>query len=74
MLSHNRKAIALAIGIAIGATTLVGCSGKEERQAKYLERAQQYFDKGDFDKARIETKNVLQINSNNKEAAEARAQ
>lgn len=72
MLLRNRKAIALAIGIAIGGTTLVGCSGSEERQAKYLARAQEYFDKGDLNKARIETKNVLQINSTNNEAAEAR--
>ncbi len=72
MLLQNRKAIALAIGIAIGGATLVGCSGSEERQAKYLERAQQYFDKGDFDKARIETKNVLQINSTSAEAGGAR--
>ncbi|HSB95463.1 MAG TPA: hypothetical protein VLC91_03390, partial [Spongiibacteraceae bacterium] len=71
MLLHNRKAIALAIGIAIGGTVLVGCSGSEERQAKYLQKAQQYLDKEDFDKARIETKNVLQINSTTKEAAEA---
>jgi tetratricopeptide (TPR) repeat protein len=72
MLLRNRKAIALAIGIAIGGTMLVGCSGSEERQAKYLEKAQTYFEKGDLDKARIETKNVLQINSTNAEAAEAR--
>jgi tetratricopeptide (TPR) repeat protein len=72
MLLRNRKAIALAIGIAIGGTMLGGCSGGEERQAKYLERAQEYLAKGDVDKARIETKNVLQINSTNNEAAEAR--
>lgn len=71
MLLRNRKAIALAIGIAVGGTMLAGCSGSEERQAKYLQRAQEYFDKGDADKARIETKNVLQINSNNAAAAEA---
>lgn len=72
MLLRNRKAIALAIGIAIGGTMLAGCSGSEERQAKYLEKAQAYFEKGDMDKARIETKNVLQINNLNNEAAEAR--
>jgi tetratricopeptide (TPR) repeat protein len=72
MLLRNRKAIALAIGLALGGTMLAGCSGSEERQAKYLQRAQEYYDKGDTDKARIETKNVLQINSTNNEAAEAR--
>jgi len=46
-------------------TLLLGaCSGGEERQAKYFSRAQQLFEQQDYDKARIEVKNVLQINSN----------
>ena len=47
---------------------LVGCSGKEERQAKYLQRAQEYMAEKNYDKARIEAKNVLQIDANNAEA------
>lgn len=72
MLLQKRKAIALAVCIAFSGAALVGCSGSEERQAKYLQRAQEYLDKGDLDKTRIETKNVLQIDSTTKEAAEAR--
>lgn len=53
---------------AVIAAVLTGCGGAEERQEKYLERAQELFDKGDFDKARIEAKNVLQINANNAKA------
>lgn len=68
MLSFRRNALYLALGVTIASTTLVGCSGKEERQAKYLERAQQYLSKGDIDKARVEAKNVLQINANNANA------
>lgn len=67
-MSHQRnksKKWLLAIVIA---AALTGCGGSEERQAKYLERAQELFDKGDFDKARIEAKNVLQINANNAKA------
>lgn len=45
-----------------------GCSGGEERQAKYLERAESYFAQENYDKARIEVKNVLQINPKHAEA------
>ena len=41
---------------------LAACSSGEERQAMYLERAQQYFDDGVYDKARIDVRNALQIN------------
>lgn len=41
---------------------LAACTGGEGRQAQHYERAQQFFDNDNFDKARIEIKNVLQIN------------
>jgi tetratricopeptide (TPR) repeat protein len=68
MLQTNRKVLVLTLGLALSGSLLVGCSGKEERQAKYLQRAQEYLNKGDYDKARVEAKNVLQINTNNGEA------
>ena len=40
---------------------VVACGGAEERKAAYMEKAQQSMDAGDLDKARIELKNVLQI-------------
>lgn len=46
---------------------LVACSSGEHRQAQYLERARGLFAAGNFEKAMVETKNVLQINSNNVE-------
>ncbi len=64
----QRRALALALSIALSGSLLTGCSGKEEREAKYLERAQEYLAQKDYDKARIEAKNVLQINANNAEA------
>jgi tetratricopeptide (TPR) repeat protein len=67
MLRKSQKALAMAVAIAVS-VALIGCSGSEERQARYVERAQQLFDKGDLAKARIEVKNALQINSNNAEA------
>ena len=68
MLNTHRRALAIAMTVALSGSLLIGCSGKEERQAKYLHRAQEYLDKKDYDKARIEAKNVLQINANNAEA------
>lgn len=47
---------------------LAACGGGEERETKYLERAQDHFDGGNYEKARIDVKNVLQINANNPEA------
>ena len=44
---------------------IAACSSGEDRQEKYLERAQAYFEEGDIDKARIEARNVLQINPKN---------
>ena len=53
----------------LSALMLVGliaaCSSGEDRQEKYLERAKVYYDEGDIDKARIEARNVLQINPKN---------
>ena len=40
---------------------LVGCGGAEERKEVYLEKAKLSLEAGDLDKARIELKNVLQI-------------
>lgn len=64
----HRKALVIALGLAMSGSLLVGCSGKEERQAKYIHRAEEYFAKKDYDKARIEAKNALQINANNADA------
>src|SRR5690625_7862890 len=56
----------------LAATLLVyGCGGAEERQADYYQRAQDLFDEGNYQKARIEVRNVLQINPNNAEIGRA---
>jgi len=58
----------IGISILSGLLVLSGCGGGEERQAEYLSRAQEYFDQDNMDKAKIEVKNVLQINPKNAEA------
>ncbi|MGD8617511.1 MAG: tetratricopeptide repeat protein, partial [Gammaproteobacteria bacterium] len=49
------------LSLLLAASLLIGCGGKEERKAKYLERGKEYFEAQNFDKARVEFKNVLQI-------------
>ncbi|WP_290577301.1 tetratricopeptide repeat protein [Ketobacter sp.] len=43
------------------ALTLVACDGVEGRKQKYLDQAQQSFAEKDYDKARVNYKNVLKI-------------
>ena len=49
-------------------TLLVACGDAEEQKAKYLERGKTYFAEENFEKARVEFKNVLQIDPKNIEA------
>lgn len=49
-------------------TTLISCGGAEERKAVYLEKAKASIQTGDFEKARIELKNVLQIDPKDADA------
>ncbi|MCH9674918.1 MAG: tetratricopeptide repeat protein [Gammaproteobacteria bacterium] len=45
----------------LGVSVLMGCSGGEERKAAHKQRADELYAAGDFEKARLEYKNVLQI-------------
>src|ERR1700730_3197972 len=49
--------------IALGLTVLsaAGCGGAENRKAKHLEKGQTYLANGNFEKARVEFQNALQI-------------
>lgn len=47
--------------LALAGILLAGCGGAEERKAKYLERGKAYIAEENWDKARVEIKNVLQI-------------
>jgi len=50
------------IGLSWSLTNiLTGCGGAEERKAEHLERGRKYLEQRNFDKAKIEFKNVLQI-------------
>ncbi len=54
--------------LALLTTALIACGGAEERKAVYLEKAKSSIEAGDLDKARIELKNVLQIDPKDAEA------
>lgn len=53
----HMKKLALVILLA----SLAACGGAEDRKAAYMEKGQALYDAGDYDKARLEFKNVLQI-------------
>ncbi|ARN74104.1 tetratricopeptide repeat protein [Oceanicoccus sagamiensis] len=67
MARNNIKKIA-GVSILSGMLLLTACGGGEERQEKYLSKAQEYFDQDNMDKAKIEVKNVMQINPKNPDA------
>lgn len=47
---------------------IIACTGPDERKAEYLDRGKQFLDEGNYAKARIEIKNVLQIDPKTAEA------
>ena len=54
--------------LAFFTISLIACGGAEERKAVYMEKAKASIEIGDLDKARIELKNVLQIDPKDAEA------
>lgn len=62
------KSILIATSICVISITNSGCGGAEQRQEKYMQRAHEHYNSDNIHKAKIETKNVLQINPKNIEA------
>jgi tetratricopeptide (TPR) repeat protein len=60
MRTINRKYGLCLLIAAVLATA--GCGGKEQRLAAHLEKSRAFYAAGDMDKARVELKNVLQMN------------
>ncbi|WFP51100.1 tetratricopeptide repeat protein [Methylomonas sp. EFPC3] len=56
------------LGIVVLTTGLVACNGAEERKAKYMEEGKQLFQAGDYEKAQLAFKNVLQIDPKDAES------
>ena len=60
MVSFGKNSRFLAAAL-LAMIFISGCGGAEERKAKYLERGKAYFEEENYDKAKVEFKNVLQI-------------
>jgi Tfp pilus assembly protein PilF len=62
--SRNLLALTLSIAVVLG-----GCSASpEEKKAKHLQRAQAYFEKGQYQEAVLEYRNVVQVDPKNADA------
>jgi tetratricopeptide (TPR) repeat protein len=53
--------LARVLVLALAAVALSACGGAQARKAKHFDKGQAYFAAGNFDKARIEFQNALQI-------------
>ncbi|HKQ83825.1 MAG TPA: tetratricopeptide repeat protein [Steroidobacteraceae bacterium] len=50
-----------AVSLALALTHTAGCTGAEQRKAHYIEKGEQYFAAANYEKARVEFSNALQI-------------
>ena len=50
------------------AFTLFACSGAEQKKAQHMQKGDQYFAEGNYEKASVEYKNVLQIDNKDAKA------
>lgn len=64
-----RRGLPAALIFLALTVSLSGCGGAESREARHMEKGREYFAAENFDKARVEFRNALQINP---ESAEAR--
>lgn len=60
-MKHFISGLAKLTAASILVISLVACGGAEERKATYLEKGKTYLEEKNYDKARVEFKNVLQI-------------
>ena len=56
-----RLLIKLIITITLSMVVLASCGGKDDRKMKYLEKGKAYLEENNLQKAKIEFKNVVQI-------------
>jgi tetratricopeptide (TPR) repeat protein len=60
--------LAWAACVALLAVSLVACGGAENRKARHLENGREYLEAENFEKARVEFRNALQIDPNDAES------
>lgn len=64
----TRRTIFAIASILAMSISLSGCGGKEERLGSHMQKGRDFFAQGNLEKARIELKNVLQIEPKHGEA------
>ncbi|MGO9988407.1 MAG: tetratricopeptide repeat protein [Steroidobacteraceae bacterium] len=57
----------LTLALALGVLSVSGCGGAQSRTAKHIAKGQAFLAKGNFEKARVEFQNALQISPKNAE-------
>ena len=62
------RPVALALAIGVSALLLSACGGAQARKAKHFEKGKTYLAAGNYEKARVEFQNVLQIAPTDPEA------
>src|SRR5882762_3183748 len=60
--------LGMAFAASVSALILTACGGAQERKIKHFEKGQSYLVAGNFEKARVEFQNVLQIAPTDPEA------
>lgn len=55
------KSTSFFLAVLLVTAHLAGCGGVDDRKAAYLKRGQELVEQGDYEKARLEFRNVLQI-------------
>ncbi|MEM6483719.1 MAG: tetratricopeptide repeat protein [Pseudomonadota bacterium] len=66
--ADTRRRIRCLLVLSSLVVLLIGCSSSEDRQARYFQRAQALMEEGNYDKAKLEVRNVLQINESHVQA------
>ncbi len=66
--NFNYKKVLSVLGLLLLIQLLVSCGGAEDRKANYFKRGMELYEQGNYVKARLEFKNVLQIDPKDAEA------
>lgn len=61
----EKKSLVKGLALVLVLFSVVACSGGADQQSKYLERAEKHFASENYEKAKVDARNVLQINPKN---------